>query len=340
MLIIYKYSYYKNIISANIMTYNLTVNFDSGIFFFESTLDTIDKSLDNSGYDSDFGPGCDSDYEPDPDELSKSFTLHNLTNEFIRGVYTVLYDIEYNESNFNTLELVSNINPDDIKFPFDNILIRYVGAFDEYLDPDTLDDPTMKRDIDSMNIIDYYNKYWKRYILHGDIKHQHNTKIPTKRYVLQFEWSGLSYILQCDTLDYINGILSAMSWLNTSRNVPHHNLLYIHDNHRLSRINIKYSIGVKNHDMEYFNKILSILDHILILPLINIIHEYIISICQGNNSGLYVSEDKLDLIRPETFIKCDTICELDQRLCPVCRKDRSFINESNIYTASVSLEVV
>lgn len=313
------------------MAYNLKVSFEPKVFFFGTTLDTIDKD-----------PVDDPDSEVESDELPKSFTLHNLTEEFIRGVYTVLYDISNDEQNFDELELISDSL--HLQFPLDNILECFGDGFRDYLDPDQHECPEMEADLKSLNIIDYYNKYWKRYILREDPNEVHEVKVPSKRYVLEFEWSELSYVLQCDTVDYINGIVTAMSWLKNGRffadvAIPHIKLGHIHDNHRLAEISIKYSINVSHQTA--FNQIREILDFALASPLIGIIQEYLPNMCSEEQA--YVSNDydhKLDLVESERFIKCNTIREFGYNLCPVCRKDKSVVSKSKIYTASVDVRVV
>src|SRR5579871_3674526 len=105
-------------------------------------------------------PESDSD---DPE--TKSFTISNLSKDFIKGVYSVLWDIINDQYEYDEIELKSNCEFKNNDFPFNNVVAHFGDGFRYEHDPRRTDDPQVTSDFWSLDIITYANKHWKNYIL-------------------------------------------------------------------------------------------------------------------------------------------------------------------------------
>lgn len=285
-----------------------------------------------------FTPDIDSNWD-NTEVLSQSYTMSNLSGAFIRGVYSALYNINNDCIESTLIDLESDIK---FEYPFDSILAHLNNRLANNLCP-AYDDSKKIVDFKSMSVVNYYNKYWKQYILNG-VKYDY-IKTPTKRYVIEMHTGCRTYILQFDSLDYLAGILSGISWISGVRGNEYKNfkLGHIHDNGKLAQVRVRYMIDTTDIRKTYetlFDHVRKSLNLVLINDIIDIINSYLPSICSSNESyrgNIIMSRDRMKLLNSERFIICVTECEYNSSMCSVCMKSLSV---TEFYSANVELEVV
>ena len=233
--------------------------------------------------------------------------LNNLSIEFIRGAHFFNVMIERRSS----MELNSNLSLDD-DFIADNSLDLFMyNPFN-----------------DDLEVVEY-NKAFKNFLSIYD----------SKRYTMTIrDNDGFNHLVHFGDLEFLNGIQSIIETMIFGDN--NIRIKSVHDNGQLCYRYIKHEIDLPNLNpvRDVFKNI-----NIVIKDLVEIILEYYPDMCkhfdyqrEGKDSS---SDPNSETPKLAKYVYCDTLCEIGEEFCEVCRVTREGQPYSKMYKSLVRLEI-
>src|SRR5579871_1815430 len=256
------------------MAHNLKINYNRGSFF--------------------FGPQEDkTEYTPTEDETYEfSLNLKNLSEDFIRGLYAVMSDIDNGDSFYEVFSLETDLK---IKFPMKESIYQSPEGDTYDQSVKYIHDIMIKGKIKQHNAIEAYNSDWKgRCDLHSKIL---KTNIESK-YTARLRSIDEMRLIQFDSLDFLAGIITGISWMEPFYTTMSEMFL-IHEDFKLVKVEYDYQIDVSESYREVNEQLWKILDSLRVIkPLFNIVKSYLPNICKGVERQFMEVKDGISTLVP------------------------------------------
>ena len=253
-------------------------------------------------------------FKKDSDDVKDvTFTLSNVTENFIKGIYfTIRTYLNYEQAILDSNVSLNDIAIGDVFMDIDNIDYHVLYSFDKCK---TTNEYEYNRYL--QNILDDYKA--------GKIS---STKSPksTKRYTALMDDCYNEYnLLQFDDIEFMNGLLTFMK-IGLSE-LYQFAIEIIYDNEKLCHQYIKHDIKVDYTPVR--NILLDI--RIFVNDIVGIILEYYPNICEFQALPIDECYDY------RKYIHCETPCDIGQNICRIhLRKHEDLCNFP--FKTSVRLE--
>jgi hypothetical protein len=197
--------------------------------------------------------------------------FNNLSKHFIRGVLTVLNNLEYDDAKYSTDVDVSQwkLSPThlDCGTNWDDLLF-YIHA-DECYDEDKFN---ITVDSKNQHPLELRGERWKKYIQSKNIS-------GIKRYTAKIDNLELINVIHFSNIDYLSGIISASRWITSDFT----RIVDVYDNFKLCKIGyIFHSDDIDRASLMHrkdFTDIIGEINECLTTGICNIIYEYCQNIC-------------------------------------------------------------
>jgi len=299
------------------MANNLKINYNARSFF--------------------FGPQMDIPVEYNT--YMYSLDLKNLSEDFIRGLYMTMSDIISGGSFGDNCSLETDLK---IEFPMKEVIGRSIlkdthQQLINYLDGIIMKDNSK---LNRHNIINKYNSVWK--VKCAERSKRWNIDIKSK-YTARLRSIGENHLIQFDSLDFLAGIITGTSWLNSVL-ATMSNIDLIHEDFKLVKVEYDYQIDVSESYRDVNEQLWKVLDTLnIIWPLFHIISLYLPNVCKGveknevrtGKFGCLLSPIKPNFFNSSNHLKCVTACGYRHDICHMCGGNYEIINLDNLYKAKI-----
>lgn len=262
--------------------------------------------------------------------------------QLIRGFLT--YAVNVNDM---LIKHTSNVNvryddSSDISFIYHHFKIESIDNYDQ----ERIDYNEWKNDRLTMKKVEYYNKYWKRYIYY-------RSELNSKRYIAYGRQSGCSnssFVIYFDSIDFLKGFHLA-SVYHTGYSRLH--IYQVHDRYQLCYQYITYNIApdysnidkaVRNigkyssecYRVGYFETKKALMKYLSSDIIYHVLGYFLSKTCNGNNAN-----DLYDY--RHQFTHCLTLCDFgkcDLMLkCSVCSMGDNIDTTCSIYDKFPEIDI-